>query len=174
MTQLSYEPAYDVYHTIFRILRLLAVAPEAPLRLDQLRILDFFLLFPMLLHTVRLPRPSAARTALKKLASDNFVAIYAELPSPVSLFRSMTPFQELALETLHGQGYLDARNFPIGKAIRTSHALPEELADTVAARNAEQQELMDFLADHLMPMPFEGEGGLKDRSGLLEYRYDAI
>jgi hypothetical protein len=55
MIQLSFQPAYDAYHTIFRLMRLRIVLTSAgPIPLDELRVLDFFLLFPYLIEHIRL------------------------------------------------------------------------------------------------------------------------
>lgn len=52
MTQLSYNEAFDPYHTVFRFLRLFfGCKLERAVPYDKFRILDFYLLHPYRLKT---------------------------------------------------------------------------------------------------------------------------
>ncbi len=55
MIQLSYQPAFDPFHAIYRQLRVLsAIEPSKSLPVDHARILDFYLLFPFRISGIRL------------------------------------------------------------------------------------------------------------------------
>ena len=66
----------DPYHCIFRMVRLM-VAKGEPMPLEQLRILDMFLMFPALLHRLSLPADIKAKLeAAAKLATfDSYMKI---------------------------------------------------------------------------------------------------
>ena len=49
---LIYSQAYDLYHTMFRILQIMEKTKEV-LEVDKLRILDFYLAFPAELLEIR-------------------------------------------------------------------------------------------------------------------------
>src|SRR5262245_31866200 len=57
MIQLTFQPAFDPYHAVFRALRLRPLATkEHSLHRDHMRILDFYLLFPFRIDGIRLRR----------------------------------------------------------------------------------------------------------------------
>jgi hypothetical protein len=55
MIQLTYEPAFDAYHTVYRLLRLRPIIEKSgPLHRDLVRIIDFYQLFPHRIENIRL------------------------------------------------------------------------------------------------------------------------
>jgi hypothetical protein len=55
MIQISFEPALDPFHGMFRLLRLRPIIKlHGPLNRDHVRILDFFLLFPTRITKIRM------------------------------------------------------------------------------------------------------------------------
>jgi hypothetical protein len=56
MIQLTYEPALDPFHAIFRFLRLRPLLAK-PIHRDQAHILDFYQLFPYRVDAIRLTQP---------------------------------------------------------------------------------------------------------------------
>lgn len=164
---LVYHPALDPYHSAFRMLHILAYASEREYDIAALRILDFYAVFPQLIATVRLPR--GLRRAKTQLSAGKNP--YWFTGDPVQIFTRMEPLQQTALNILYAQRLLDAKEYQNGR-IRISLdqfkqlSLPPSLTVT--------RETLDFLVNVLGKLSFQGSGGLKDRTGLLEYRYDAI
>ena len=63
---LIYNPTYDIYHGVFRILRILETLEIKPYRIEFIRIADFYFLFPHLFSDIRMPnkfRKLKSRTA---------------------------------------------------------------------------------------------------------------
>jgi hypothetical protein len=53
-------------------------------------------------------------------------------------------------------------------------SLPPALAKRTQKANEEEGDLMEALRAIAADYPLEGAGGVKERTGLLEYRYDAV
>ncbi|TPI75362.1 ABC-three component system middle component 5 [Mesorhizobium sp. B2-8-9] len=173
MTQLSFQPAFDAFHAVFRFLRLRNVAGSSDgLAYDKLRILDFYLLFP---HKIRDIRLTASHQKFKKL-SDKYAHTkpYGELPDIRLVFERMRPMQAAAIQTLAARSLVSADALKQSEVMATESTVPQRLAQRVAEINVSQSDLMDFLATLASDYPLQGDNGLKARTGLMEHRYDAI
>jgi len=173
MIQLSYQAAFDPFHAVYRDLRILeAVEPLTVLFVDHLRILDFYLLFPFRISSIRLiPQHRKFRGIATDYESEQ---PYGNQPESVQIFDRMRPMQIAALETLAKKQIVDAAELKSGKVIRTDTPLPSELVARVHAANATERRLMEAIAALGSEYALLGHNGLKDRTGLLEYRYDAV
>jgi hypothetical protein len=170
MIQLGYQPAYDPYHAAFRLMRLLNVFGVEAVSFHTVRIADFYLCFPHLLNEVRLPNNLRV---YKKLSQDISANVpYGNMPDKTIIFGLMRPFQEAAAQTLAYNGYIDGELIKISIVKRTDISLPKKLQDAVDARNEEEHSIVSIVS--LFPsIKLEGKNGLKDRTGLMEHRYDA-
>jgi hypothetical protein len=173
MIQLSYQAAFDPLHAIYRDLRIFdAIGPLAPLFVDHLRILDFYLLFPFKISGIRLvPQHGKFRRLAKSYENTQ---PYGNQPESIQIFDRMKPMQIAALETLAEKQIIDAGELKIGKIARTDTSLPPALVERVRDANAAEQKLMEAIAALAREYELLGHNGLKDRTGLLEYRYDAV
>lgn len=171
MIQLAYQPAYDPYHTAFRLLRLTMGKPTAAFKIDQLRILDFYLAFPSLVSDIE-----GLKRKVKTAGLDEIPPAYGELPSAGVIFRQMAPIQEAAIQTLCLQGIFDfdKEAFFTGSVSLLEARLSDQLLSSVFKKNQEEQNLMAFLLSVLFELPLDGPNGLKHRTGLMEHRYDYV
>jgi hypothetical protein len=139
---------------------------------DQVRILDFFLLFPFLVGEIRL-RPRHRN--LKKVAREYTSLIpYGGLPDPKFLFGRMEPIQQAAVETMTARGYFDAQAYERRMISDTGKIAPAEVMERVVRLNEKQADLMSFLFLLVSEYPLLGPDGLKSRTDLIEYRYDPV
>lgn len=173
MTQLTFQPAFDPFHAVFRLLRLHPLIKEhGPLPRDHVRILDFCLLFPVRIRDFRL---SPKHQKYKKLAEEYaHSSPYGEQPDAPLIFGRMEPMQIAALETLAFRSFIDLAALQMDQTKVTAQRIPEEIASRTAELNAEQTDLIEFLGVLASEYTLSGENGLKARTGLVEYRYDAI
>jgi hypothetical protein len=165
---LIYNPAFDIQHAIFRVLRLLTAAPKEDFEVDRVRVLDFFMLFPEQLEALRFPSAIRKQRAL-------FVAgynPYRSLENPRRVFFELEPFQISALHCLVAYELVDGEKFKAGFVTRTQKDIPPALVAAIDKRNSESKVLVDLLSVEFAKLPFFGEGGLKQRSNLAEIRYD--
>lgn len=166
MTQLVYHPAFDPYNAVLRLLRLLMVAVE-PLDRITLRILDFYILFPEELEQVRLS--TALRSKVRQIKSEPRFP-YDRLPASQPLFSRMEPSFDAALQTLVAKGLVRCTDGLYELDIKR---VPQRLQQIARERNATEAKLLDALVDLGTSFDSLGTNGLKDRTGLAEYRYDA-
>ncbi|WP_298330323.1 ABC-three component system middle component 5 [Asticcacaulis sp.] len=173
MIQLSYQAAFDPYHAAFRLLRLAVLLESAgAVTKTAAKIIDFFILFPFRIDEITFTQKHRKFKRLAKKYA--YTRPYGLQPSPRAIFQRMTALQDASIDTLTAHGYLDveAANRDL---FRLGASLPQDLRDRIEAANAHvsQKELVEFvLAISEYPVP--GPSGLKARSGLMEYRYDAL
>ncbi len=120
-------------------------------------------------------RLATAHQKFKRL-SENYESLkpYGEQPDAPLIFERMRPMQVAALETLASEGFLDMSALLSDEVKVTGRAIPEHLAARLVEMNQKQSDLMEFLVILATDYELSGENGLKARSGLLEYRYDAV
>lgn len=143
--------------------------PQHALKWDAYRILDLYYLFPDLLGDARLPRNMTTR----KRAFSKMKSKYSRVPSPSMFIQQMSGIHELIGRSLAAKGFLSPSQFESKVLSRTDLPIPKVLNDTIHASYADE-ELVALLAVDLAALPLTGIGGLKERTGLLEHRYDAV
>lgn len=163
---LIYHPAFDAYHCVFRFLAI--TDSLRPVELSKLRLLDYLLCFPAELSATQLPQEHIEFKKLARAAKNPY-------RGPVSsnrVFRDMEPIQLSAARMLAASNILDAEQLTLGIALRTTNKLPGDLSTKVRSFRTSSQPLVSFIIDKLSEVPLSGVGGLKQRTGLMEYRYD--
>lgn len=168
MIQLTYEPAFDPYHTTFRLLRLKpAIAQHGPLHRDHVRILDFYQLFPFRIDEIRLMQK---HRRFRKLAEKYESARpYGEQPDSRFLFSRMEPIQIAALDTLAEQNIFSGARWQFNEVEAADGAIAPELLARLRELHEQDEELEDFLRVLAADYGLSGPDGLKSRTALLEY-----
>jgi len=166
---LIYHPAFDMHHCVFRILLLLSEMPESVYEIDRIKILDFCLLFPY--HLQQVTFPTNARSYRKALPHLN---PYDKLEDPHRILHRLTPYQLTALNCLASYNLIDSELLSKGQVKRTNQKIPREL--TIALEKAKQRDygILSILIGPFALIDLYGPNGLKARTGLLEYKYDAV
>lgn len=163
---LIYHPAFDAYHCLVRLSAILELIRTT--ELDRLRILDFCLCFPSVVADFKLPRDAMfLRGRGRSLANPYRTPIGAK-----RVFDDQEKIQEAALGCLMAAGLVQIDD--AGTVSRTSAAMPEDLLTRCQRLRADERFFFEECVPTLQRMPLLGVGGLKERSKLLEYRYDAI
>lgn len=173
MIELTYQPAFDPFHAVFRFLRLRqAILPHIQIPSEHIRVLDFYLLFPFRSDTIRVyPK----HRKFKRIANQYSDARpYGDIPDDKFLFNRMSSIQMAALDTLMKKGLLNSAQYRRGLIATTSVPLPPPLQAKINETNQQQDDLLDFLLVLATEYELLGTDGLKDRSGLMEYLYDAV
>jgi len=129
-------------------------------------------LFPFRVEGVRLAQKHRRfRSLAQSLESQK---PYGEQPDDSVLFARMEPIQHAALETLADKGFIDVGEWRAGYVAPTDQTLAEELRDRVDAANVSEANLVELITTLALEYELLGRNGLKDRTGLLEHRYDAV
>lgn len=167
---LTYHPIHDPSHCIFRMLCLSEDLEEEKNHIELIRILDFFILFPYTMASMSLPREfNDARKVFKEIETP-----YENLPTPSHLMFELSTIQDQAIKSLMAKGIvenaeLSAGYFSVRKAI-----VPTEITKLITECSFRKTEWYKVLLGRIAKLPLKGKGGLKDRSGLMEYRYDTV
>lgn len=170
---LTFQPAFEPFHAIFRLIRLLPVISECgPVEREKVRILDFYMTFPFRAAAISFRR---GHTALRKIAKNyENSRPYGGIPDDRELLLRMAPTQNLAAETLAARSILDSDAYKQGVVLPGEVAPPAEFMRRITELNDEQSDLIELLRTLCSEYPLLGVDGLKERSGLLEHRYDAV
>jgi hypothetical protein len=86
----------------------------------------------------------------------------------------MELMQLTALDTLSMKNLIAPERWAAGEVSATAALIPAPLSPRVAEANAQDADLLAFLDVLVTEYKFLGPNGLKDRTKLLEYRYDAV
>jgi hypothetical protein len=163
---LIYHPAFDAYHCVFRLLAILDRVNR--IEVDKARILDFYLVFPSAVDAIKLPSTMRHARRVAKAKKNP----YRDPISPIATFKGMHQIQSAALRCIAASNLISAEQLENEIAERTSTALTTDVQDSVRGfieRNTPVFEIIAQLSD----IPLSGADGLKARTSLLEYRYDA-
>jgi hypothetical protein len=148
---------------------MLAVAERvSETEVDKARLLDFYLLFPAMVASIRLP---AAMRDARKLAKAE-ANVYHDPLNAATTFRELRHIQEAALRCVAASGLIDKVRFEAGYVTRTDLQIPDELKQKVDAFIAQRQPVADVVLKELASIPLRGHDGLKHRTDLMEYKYD--
>lgn len=174
MFSLTYTSAYDPYHTAFRFLALW----DTKVGLDSvsfevLRIVDFYHSFPWLLKDFSAySKISGFQRDKNRMVKSYPKSKFEVLPDKYQVFQRMLPSQLSARAALTQAGMIEIKDDVIyareGKLNSTS------LHEKLEAYREQHQEFLSFLTEKLAKVPLLGPGGLKERSGLGEFRYDIV
>lgn len=170
LAQLVFDPAYDPYHTIFRMQRLILLAQNDELEVDRYRIADFYSCFPVLVDQFR-QRPGDRRF---RAISRGAHLPYGGRPDGRLVFTRMQPTQTAALRTLASAEYLDHEALQRGVVRVLNRSFPAPVTERILQLNADESLLTAFLETLLNDFPLDGPDGMKHRSALLDHRYDAV
>lgn len=163
---LIYHPAFDAYHCVFRLLALTEMVSR--IEVEKVRLLDFYLLFPSAIASIRLPQELKEARKLAKASAN----IYHDPINPATTFRDMHHIQEAALKCIAAAGFIDIKQFEVGFVVRTSMKIGDDLKVKVDHFLSSRQPITNVVVNHLASIPLRGHDGLKHRTELLEYKYD--
>jgi hypothetical protein len=165
---LIYHPAFDAYHATLRMLALLAF--DKGFDVEKARILDFYLAFPSAMLSMRLPAElSQVRAMLRQQEN-----VYRDPVSAKRTFAEIRHVQMAAFGCLAAGGLIDSEKLEAGTVQRTQKPLPGALRSALNGFIENELPVLEVLTTKVAGIPTAGPNGLKDRSGLLEYRYDPV
>lgn len=171
--QISYSEAFDPYHSIYRLIRARKIFGFGEcFHFDLIRVIDFYMLFPFCIQNMSL---MSSDTGWRKISkSYSWMSPYGGLPNEISVFSRMEVFQEVAANTLVLKNILSAKEWE-DKIIKFRDVdLPGNLEERASEANSSMADVMEILIQIKERYPLMGKGGLKDRSGLMEFRYDPV
>lgn len=171
MINITYLPANDPFHAVFRMFVLFPTETATPCPLEVAKLLDFYVCFPALISDFKSPRDIIKQhNFLKKRYQANS---YQITPKPAVIFRRMHAAQSSALNSLQSYGFLDREALREEQLLRTSKEMPKGICAQVERHRENNEELILYL-EELKLRSLYGADGLRARSRLGEYRYDNV
>lgn len=167
---LIYHQHHDTYHSIFRMLSVLYMLGGKEIEFSKLRIIDFYFLFPSLVADIQFPRLTGV-TKIKK-ASMAFPVPYEMLPDKKRLFSELGDFQIQAAHILRAKRIIRENEYSVISI--DAHFSNEVIVTLLTGSRYSKDSFFVDLVKIFMEIPLIGKDGLKRRTGLMEYRYDAI
>jgi len=142
---LLYHPAFDTYHSAFRLLLLLWNTEDEEVHFSRLRILDFYLLFPAELGSMSFPRNLIReKTPWKKLRSR-----YNQISDPRRVFDELSSFQLSGMQALLSTGLASQKDeSDVVGLVRD--ALPEELVAEIRSATTSRNNLISGTIGNLV------------------------
>lgn len=165
-----YHPAYDVNHCLYRILLGLETSVHKEFDWSLFRLMDFYVLFPHLLKEIK-PFPVALQPFKKIVKS--IPDSYENLPNTKRILFELEAIQNSAVQNLMAKGLVSVSKFEKQIIARTTEGLPESLSEKLSSDSRVDEEWYRLVVNELPLSEFEGKKGLKARSKLMEYKYDA-
>jgi hypothetical protein len=168
-----YNQALDMYHTIFRFLQFLnSFDAETHIEVDRLRIWDFYLLFPNKIHTIHLKQDeSDIRKLLKQFVKENKNP-YEIVAEDRKVFEKIKPYQLAALNCIASYGIIDKSVLNQQRVLITNKELLNEFVNNFGKLPATEKNIISFMTSHFYQMSMFGKYGLKQRTNLMESKYD--
>ncbi len=167
---LVYHPAFDIYNCIFRLLQLLSNVEEKEIEVERLRIWDFYLTFPKEAAHIRFPRDlNVLKELIFKTKEPN---PYEDLVDSRKIIDRMKSYQLSALNCLASYGFVDSEKLSKNIVRRTKKEIPEELMRKLTDLSVEKANIIKLVTG-FVDLPLHGAHGLKSRTGLIDFKYDA-
>lgn len=157
----------DPYHCAFRLIRLLLGCKDQSLAFDRLRLIDMFLLYPVLLHSVSMTR--AVKNRFQTLDIPKESEVFIRLPGPAVLAQDLSLYQTAAASQLAAREILNTERLRAGTAALNIHAVPGDIRARVEVKEKEEPGLCGFLTSDLMSIPLTGRDGLYRRTGVTKW-----
>lgn len=162
---LIYHPAFDAYHCVVRLCAIVDVMRTV--EVDRLRLLDFCLCFPGIVSSFRLSKELNILRALSKEVANP----YRDVIGSRKVFSDLWRIQQPSLACLQATALLTLTSDQV--VARTQNELAEGLRQSCTKLRQAESFFFDQCLPKLTYVEMGGDGGLKDRSGLMEFRYDA-
>jgi len=167
---LTYHPIHDPSHCIFRMLCLLEDIKKSEILWDQIKILDFYVLFPHLIWQISFPQELRDyKNELKKIKPP-----YENLTSPSRLMFELNVIQEQSVKAMIAKGLIENDTFASGKIRLRKELVPTGIKNSIQKASFRNENWYEFLTRFLTTLQVKGKNGLKDRTGLMEYKYDVV
>lgn len=154
---------------MFRFITIAKILNQESFEFSRLRIYDFLFLFPNFISEISFPRTKGI-SSLKKNAV-KIAPTYERLPDRKRLFSEMGDYHIQALQILEAKGIFKEADgiISLSESFQSS-----SVANLFEDNQYINNEFYKALLTALNNVELSGESGLKHRTGLMEYRYDAV
>lgn len=169
-----YQKAFDLYHTVYRMMKLLAYFKnDGLIEIDRLRIWDYYLLYPNKMDKIRLKNNERD---VKKVIR-NFILKkdnpYEMVINDRKMFEKIKPYQMTAIKCLASYGIINKDYLQENRISSINKDIFADYDDDFKNLSIQEENAIKLLTSHFYQVSMFGIDGLKSRTGLLESKYDA-
>lgn len=169
-----YNQAFDLYHTIFRIIHFLNKFENGTkIEVERIRIWDFYLLFPNKIHEIRLKNTESDIKELRKSFIKKSNNPYERIHENRKVFEKIKPYQLAALNCIASYGIIDKSYINKQRVKIINKSILEEFVKNFDELSAKEKNVISLMTGHFNQVSLFGQDGLKSRTKLMESRYDA-
>lgn len=171
---ITYNPAFDLYHCIFRMANIVDRLEEAEcFEIDKVRIWDFYLLYPSKTYDIEiLPRKEKDVFNAREQWIERSSNPYEYSGDNRKLFEWIKSVQVSALSCLVSCGILSKEEYLSGKVCVANREALNQFVERAGGFSTLEHNVLSFLRFFSRHMPLTGVDGLKARTKLLESQYD--
>ena len=175
MFSLTYTPAYDPYHAVFRYVALLRSTESRCMAARTLRVADFFICFPWVIKELRAPKTLTGFTKQRNALLKQYQPTdYDIIPDPRIIFERMEPIQITAISAMLGAKLITREEGGIENTCLIEDRVSMAISTVTDNFTSEHGDLLEFLTEYLPQISVSGGDGIFSRSGLGEYKYDVV
>lgn len=169
-----YNQAFDLYHTIFRILHFLnKFENETVIEIDRIRIWDFYLLFPSKIHEIRLKQDESDIRKIRKEFIRDSNNPYERITDNRKIFEKIKPYQLAALNCIASYGIIDKSYLNQERVSIVNKKILIEFVRNFEELSQKERNVIALMTSHFNLVSLFGTDGLKSRTNLIESKYDA-
>jgi len=169
-----YNQAFDLYHTIFRLLHFLnKFENETILEIERVRIWDFYLLFPSKIHEIRLKQNEADIRKIRKEFIKDSNNPYERITENRKIFEKIKPYQQAALNCIASYGIIDKSLLNQQRISIINKDILVEFVNNFEELEPKEKNVIALMTSHFNQVSLFGTDGLKSRTNLIESKYDA-
>lgn len=169
-----YNQAFDLYHTIFRILQFLKKFENGDsVEIERIRIWDFYLLFPSKIHQIRLKQDESGIRKLRKRFIKDSDNPYEKVIENRKIFEKIKPYQLSALNCLASYGIIEKTSLTQQRVKIVNKSILDNFVENFEELSSKEKNTISLMTSHFNKMSLFGVNGLKSRTNLAESKYDA-
>ncbi|WP_343660179.1 ABC-three component system middle component 5 [Chryseobacterium sp.] len=169
-----YNQAFDLYHTIFRILHFLNKFENgSKIEIERIRIWDFYLLFPSKIHEIRLKQTESDIRKLRKEFIKDSNNPYEKIYENRKVFEKIKPYQLAAINCIASYGIIDKSSINQQRVKILNKEILTEFVNNFDELTPKEKNVIALMTSHFNQISLFGTDGLKNRTSLMESRYDA-
>ena len=168
-----YNQAFDLYHTIFRLLLFLERFDAGQvIEIERLRIWDFYLLFPNKVHSIRLKQNESEIRKLRRFIKKTKNP-YEVISEDRKVFERIKPYQLAAINCIASYGIIDKSFLNQQRVSILNKETLKELLSQCEEISDKERNVVSLMTSEFSRLSLFGIDGLKNRTKLMESRYDA-
>lgn len=169
-----YNQALDLYHTIFRLLHYLnKFENNDVLEIERVRIWDFYLLFPSEIHNIRLKQNESDIRKIRKEFIKDSNNPYERITGNRKIFEKIKPYQLSALNCIASYGIIDKALLNQQRILIINKEILVDFVNKFQELTPKEKNVIALMTTHFNQVSLFGTDGLKNRTNLIESKYDA-